>query len=298
MTAQKTPFASAPVKVHRSALYRDNEVPEEVPRDQWDRPLILVDGVLVPYTRVSTAAGRLKTTVGLEIWKRRHLALALAKFPDLTMMLAGLTYEADKKEIDRIVNMACERSEAMVVARHHGTAVHTFTDYEVGHEIREFVPEVIRPDIAAYDRAIKENGLVLQHKELFVVNDTLCVAGTFDGLYLDLATQKLVLGDKKTAAIIWGPRGGRKGGVSGAYVAGQLGSYHGGRLYDPATGDRFDLPANLDQKSVMCLHIPRSDGKAEVGRISIEDARHFAALAAMNIDADRRDKHIITPWAA
>jgi hypothetical protein len=134
------------------------------------------------------------------------------------------------------------------------------------------------------------------HSELFVVNDELGVAGTFDGLYRDPWTGRLILGDKKTAAIKRGPRGGLKGGLKNLACAAQLGCYIDGKFYDPATGMRWALPAHVDQDWVIALHIPKDDGRMVVGAFPANAARYYAQLAVQVGIARQDEKKLIQPW--
>ena len=121
-----------------------------IDRDRWDRPLIgpdprwsaravargsrsltakladsngwpdgkverwqLADGRR-PFARVSNLAKGIDPMHGLGIWKLRHIALAVARRPDLQELLCTMTYQ-DGKAIDAV----CE--EAMIRAKDDGT---------------------------------------------------------------------------------------------------------------------------------------------------------------------------------
>ena len=102
---------------------------------------------------------RLDSGHGLGIWKLRHAALSIARHEDIAAMVAGLEY--GDPALDELLEQACDRSAAMVEARHWGTAVHTFTEAGPDHPRREYVPERMRADVDSYDRALERAGLCL-----------------------------------------------------------------------------------------------------------------------------------------
>jgi len=277
------PFA-APVKVARAALY-DDEVPAEVPRDRWRRPLILQpDDSLAPYTRVSTACGALDSGHGLGIWKLRHAALSIARHEDIAAMVAGLEY--GDPALDELLEQACDRSAAMVEARHWGTAVHTFTEAGPDHPRREYVPERMRADVDSYDRALERAGLELIESELFVVNERWRVAGTLDGLYLEKHSGLVIVADKKTGALH--PNA----------LAAQLAMYAAAERYDPVTGARSPLHPDLDPERLLGIEIVRGEGRTHLHRIDGFQAGKLASLAVRihAVRAAERNATFLSPW--
>jgi hypothetical protein len=261
----------------------DTEVPGDVPRDRWRRPLIhVLSDTLEPYTRVSTVAGWLSDGHGLGIWKLRHAALSIARHPDVAGLIAPLAY--GDAALDEAIEAACERSVAMVEARHHGTAMHAWAEKHAGDPAREWVPERMRPDIEAYDERLGRAGLVLLESEVFVVNDELRVAGTLDSLLLDTETGFAVVGDEKT------------GKLSPLSVSAQLAMYAGGQRYDPLTGVRTPLSLRLDTERALVIHLPKGEGRCDLYSIDLERARASARVALAVGLARKEEKSILSQW--
>jgi len=244
-------------------------------RDRWQRPLIVPPegGKPIPYTRVSTFAGALDDAGGLVTWKARQVALGIARHEDLAAMVAGLKY--GDKELDAHIETAITRVDDKAA---WGTAVHSLTEPDPSPHI----PERMAADVASYQHALTDHGLVCVESELFVVNDHLQVAGTFDGIWQHPHLGRL-MGDKKTGKIKGGP------------VAVQLASYAGGVRYNADPVERH--PLNVRQDVGLLFHIPKGEGKTDIYLVDLNEGRK-AALAAQWVMSWRKRDDLITHFNA
>ncbi len=279
--------------------YDDREVPERIPRDQWKRPMIKhpETGELVSYTRASTLGEYIANRAGLHIYQMRQVVRGMGLREDLGWMAAALPALTDDKKKDgptnaRLSEIAAEAETAAGADRkaNWGTAVHGFTEPEQREIPLGNIPKLMQADVASYWAKVDEYGLVHVASEVFVVNDELQVAGTFDDLYWSWS-YGLVVGDKKS------------GKVDMQKTLIQLAIYANGLVYDPETGERTPLtsllPAefasslagleendadilNLDH--ALYVHIPKGEGKTEFFELDIalgfEAARHAAWVGA------------------
>lgn len=246
---------------------------DSVPRDRWERPLILDTdtGELSPYTRVSTFADTLSDAGGLVTWKGRVAALGMARSEDLAALAAALVYpthddpkkeKALHKPINKILDGYIEEAICRVDDRaRYGTAVHSFTEPDAS----EHIPSRMRPDVDAYHATLTALGITVVDTELFVVNDEWKVAGTLDHIY-GIPGLGLVVGDKKT------------GSVHPQEVAIQLRSYAGAQRYDHHTGTRTPLGVRTDVG--VLVHIPRLEGAAHVYTVDLLEAERACKAAA------------------
>lgn len=262
----------------------EQEVPEGIPRDRWKRPLIIPPGGGEPvaYTRASTMAKALDNGSGLSKWKVRMVTRGMGLDEDLAAKAAALPLLTGDRRKDGPTNALLDEyaEEAMRLAGAHnkrdwGTAVHGYT--EDGRQGDPTVPARMKSDVDSYWEAVQLNGIRLVATEVFVVNDELQVAGTFDDLYYSYL-YGLIVGDKKT---------GRENMHS---VLIQMAIYANSVLYDPATGARAPLnslcdavdlkryPVNL--KHALYVHIPKGEGTTRFVEADIEKGYAAARLAA------------------
>jgi hypothetical protein len=264
-----------------------DDVDNEVERDGSGSPLILqADGSRLAYTRASSLGDFLTETEYLRKWELRYLARQMGKNEDLAALAALETYStgfdenavtksASGKRLDSIIARAFDRGR-MDERADYGTVVHALT--EPGNE--GYVPVRAAADVQAFWDHIEENGIKIGATEVFVVNDELRVAGTFDHL---VWTEKYgwTIADKKT---------GRN--INGLGFACQFAPYSRGKVYDVKTGERTDLtqftggePINLEWALLFEVH----DGMARTRRVPISDEIGYKAarLAAAVRDARR-----------
>lgn len=217
-----------------------------IPRDGRGRPRIKQDdGLLTSYTRASNLAAPLDDKEGLILWSMEMMAAGLVARPALA---SGLAAAVRAKNHDLVRSLAKEAKQAGGAedAAVLGTALHSFSEeVDDGRDIASF-PEIHRADLAAYQRATSIFEVVA--KEVFVVNDEWQAAGTFDRLLR--FGGKLYIGDLKTGKVKF----------KELSMMVQLGTYAGGRLYDPVTGarttfeERFGQDVERDRGII--IHLP------------------------------------------
>lgn len=157
-------------------------VMDEIPRDRWGRPLIEPPegGKPIAYTRVSTLAKSLDKQEALTKWKQRMTAIGMSQRPDL-LALVQATRDDDRKTLDDACEqaLAAARSQA---AANTGTALHAFCErIDEGVPVDEIVAsDVIKADLQAYVHATR--WMKMLAAELFIVQDDIKCAGTFDRL--------------------------------------------------------------------------------------------------------------------
>src|SRR6478609_1525093 len=85
---------------------RRGDVPAEIDRDRWGRPLIpQPDGRKLPYTRASSLGGVLEDQYGLGRWRARQVAWGLSRRADLHLAVQAVrTPDAfgDKDKLDKL----------------------------------------------------------------------------------------------------------------------------------------------------------------------------------------------------
>lgn len=275
----------------------DQQVPEDVPRDQWGRPLIidLQTGEMVAYTRASTMSNYIANKSGLHIWQKRNVARGMGLREDLAAMAAALPVEtgnkrkdADmKKELDEVIAAAEEAADAHYKAN-WGTAVHAFTDPTF---ISGPVPERMQPDVESHKQVTEAAGIVRFCSEIFVVNDELKVAGTLDAILGIPALGVAVPSDTKTG----------KADIHSTLI--QVAIYSRSSVYNWETGERIPLQDFLAQgwpervpplvaDLGLYVHIPRGEGKTTLHPLDLNVGWEMAQLCARVRDF-QRDKGFI-----
>lgn len=167
---------------------------DAIPRDRWGRPLLEVEGSLIPFTRASTLSNAIENTRNLELWKMRMTAAGMASRPDL--VAKALAKGEDKSTMNDIVKSAMETAESNKGAN-LGTAVHSFCEMiDQGQSLPKNVDLEIRKSLRSYLRAIKQFDIIAV--EQFVGARSIKSAGTFDRLVSYQGN--LYIADIKTAA--------------------------------------------------------------------------------------------------
>jgi hypothetical protein len=258
----------------------------EVRRDRWGRPLILQpDGSTEPYTRPSTLAKTLSDSSALTQWAQRRTAWGVATRADLVALAATADGPDDRGRLTEVVGAAMEAAASGAGAR-MGTAIHSATEaFDTGGITLADLPDVVRAQVEVY--AALTARLDTLDVELFVVNDTVKVAGTTDRLFR-LPDGRVVVGDLKTssasapkyAALEW---------------AIQLACYAGGARYDTVTGERTLLHADLDPTVGLVVHVPAGDvDQAAIYTVNLTWGAEAARLAARVRRA--RKAPFLAPW--
>ena len=228
----------------------------EIPRDRYGRPLIIPPGGGDPiaYTRASTMARALDDMSNLMSWKQRVTAVGLHRRPDLRTKLAGLVATSDnpvqdwpaKRDLNALCKEAAEAGGATTAAS-EGTGLHALTEaVDRGATVDDLgVDPGTAEYVTAYQAATAH--LDMLDIELFVVNDQLQAAGTFDRL-VRLPDGRVVVADLKTGKHDAGyPLG----------VTVQIATYANAARYNPGTGERLDLHRDLDRTTGLLLHMPQ-----------------------------------------
>lgn len=263
-------------------------------RDRYGRPLLVpaAGGDKVPYTRASTMAGYLSDASGLHIWEKRLLAKGLSERPDLTAVGAALPrITGDKKadrptnaKLDEIIELSLEIGGCHIKAN-NGTAVHGFCD--PSHESGP-VPAHLAGDVESFKRL----DLDIRMSEVFVANDQLMSAGSFDHIVW-LEGIGFVIADIKT------------GKVKPQDVAVQLAVYAGGEIYDIETNKRTVMPETLNTDVGLLIHIPAGEKRTDLYLVDLVAGLQAARVAAWIRDWRKRSdlltthtiaSQFIAPW--
>ena len=264
--------------------------PTEVPRDRWSRPLIIPPegGETVPYTRVSTLAKALDDLNNLMAWKARKTAEGLVRRPDLLTLISGAIANGDpdtdwptKKALNAAVEQAMEAAGASKGAT-AGTGFHSLTE-AIDRGIEPlFVSEADQVRLEAYRTATAS--IEWLDIECFVVNDQVRAAGTFDRLGR-LPDGRVVVADLKS---------GKSEADYPLSTCTQIATYANGHRYDPETGTRAPLHADLDVSEGLLIHLPPSGGcrlyrlDLTLGWEAAQLAHRVSALRKVKADAIRQ----------
>jgi hypothetical protein len=263
----------------------DDSTDNEVERQGGEPLIIQPDGSRKAYTRASSLGDFLVDNQFLQLWEKRYIARQLGKNEDLAALAGMETYStgfdensvtksASGKRLDSIIQRACERGRIHERAD-YGTVVHALT--EPGNEGYE--PVRAAADVQAFWEFVELNEIKILATELFVVNDELRTAGTFDHLIWH-KDYGVCIADKKT---------GRN--INGLGFSVQFATYSRASTYDVATGERGsiqvqygnDEPVNQEWAILFEVH----DGMCRARRVPISDEKGYKAarLAAEVRDA-------------
>ena len=258
----------------------------EIPRDRWQRPLIVPPGGGEPiaYTRVSTMAKALDDLNNLMAWKQRKTAEGLVRRPDLLTRIAGAIANGDpdtdwptKRELNNVCREATEAAGASKGAS-SGTGLHALSEAIDRGEEPLFMPDADRARLQTYKKLTRD--FIPLGSEVFVVCDALRCAGTFDRVWENTESWAEVVG----GTIAPGVRvGDLKTGKSEAdyplATAIQLAIYANSELYDPATGERSPIHPALDKTTGLLVHMP-AEGICGIYPLDLEKGWRVARLAA------------------
>ncbi len=280
-------------------------------RDRWGRPIILrpweEDGECAAskgkrwnchiekahghYTRTSTFAGTLDDGPGLAIWMKRHVALGVAKQPDLRAIIAGMSYtdgqELDKRIEEVLIRMAARDMEfqesirkkgdrstdASLRAANWGTAFHRFTEPNSPPE----VPEELIGDVEAFHEAIskttcprcrEQTELLLVSTEASVVTDRWYTAGTFDHAVQCAQCDEVMVLDKKTTK-----------DLHPTAMCIQLTNYAHGVTYDDHSGERIPLPYKLSKRHGIIAWVPIGSNHCKLVPFDLKAGERVCDLA-------------------
>lgn len=230
----------------------------KVPRDRWKRPEIIPPGggERVAYTRVSTLAKTLDDLNQLMKWKQRKTLEGVLVRPDLLTRAAGTIANGDpdtdwptKKELNDICSEATEAAGSSKGSS-AGTGLHALTEAIDRGEEPPYVPAQDAWRLDAYRRATADEGYKALGAELFVVNDGVRAAGTFDRLW-QCPDGRVRIGDLKT---------GKSEADYPLATTVQLAIYANALFYDPDTGERWNIHDDLDLSTGLLVHMPPNGG--------------------------------------
>lgn len=225
------------------------EVPGEVPRDRWSRPLIVPPGgdpkgKHVAYARCTTFVDVIDDKTTLTKWKLRMAVAGIVNRKDYTMRAASLglppvedgsekaATEAKKwrSEMDRLAEEGMEAAKASAAAT-IGTSLHAITEaLDRGQEINlDTIPAEYHKHLANYQAATAP--LTALGIEQFLVEDDLQIGGTADRFVRIDGHDGVFVADIKTGNVDFGQ----------LKFAMQLAVYAHSEIYNPATGARTPI---------------------------------------------------------
>lgn len=255
----------------------DAPIPKAIPRDRWDRPLIIPPegGEPRAYTRVSKLAKALDDQHMLMLWQQRKVLEGVIRRPDLLTRGAGVIAKGDpdtdqptKKALNAICGEAREAAGANKGSS-AGTGFHDLTEaIDRGNEPL-YVPDSDRARLNAYRYAMAD--YIPLDIETFVVNDRVRAAGTFDRLLL-CPDGKVRVGDLKS---------GKSEGEYPLATTMQIATYANGLRYSVDENGqpvRSPLHPDLDLTTGLLIWLPPWGG-CDVIALNLELGWEAALLA-------------------
>lgn len=241
---------------------------QEIPRDRWQRPLILPigGGKAEAYVRVSTLAKTLDDLNQLMLWKQRKTLEGVLRRPDLLTQAAGAIANGDpdtdyptKKALNAIAAQATEAAGASKGSS-AGTGFHSLTEAIDRGEEPLFVPEPDRVRLEQYRTAVAP--LTSLEAETFIVCDELRTAGSFDRLWGVPAgfTDSRGYTFKRDTVVIGDLKSGKSEADYPLATTTQESIYAHGERYNPEDGARSVLHPDLDQTVGLLIHLPPKGG--------------------------------------
>lgn len=231
------------------------------------------------FTRASSLAKALEDQGGLITWKAKMAALGIAASDELRG-LAASTPPDDYRWRD-IVERACEVGGGSKAAD-TGTAIHEVTEMlDHGDEVPDSVPQEILDDALAYRKACTAHGLTPLAGEVFVANEAMRVAGSFDRLVegpdgvariLDIKTIKK--GKDAAAAAKWT---GLAWSIQTAVYANSV-PWCAERGYVDWEDVGLRQPARTGRNAIIAA-IPRGSGECFLIDIDLDQGLDLASLA-------------------
>ena len=276
---------------------RRGDVPAEIDRDRWGRPLIpQLDGRKLPYTRASSLGGVLEDQYGLGRWRARQVAWGLSRRADLHLAVQAVrTPDAfgDKDKLDKLAEQALEAAESSAKAT-VGTALHALSERV---DAGESIPHVTGEARAALDVYLElTSGFTKLDTEAFVVCDEHQVAGTFDRVLAPLSpmtapdgtpvgTDRPLIGDLKTSGTA---------DYFGIKFAVQLAEYSHGVPFDIVEG-RTPWRWPIRQDWGLIVHVPSGNPDAAgLYWVDLQAGRELSDLA-IRVRDERKRKDLVVP---
>ena len=223
----------------------DLAVSTRVPRDQWDRPLVVPRGGGKPvgHTRTTTFIDCVEDKSNLIDWGKRSVLLGAARKPSLLAGVAELdpADSGDKRTLNRLAEAATDAAGSNE-KREKGTYLHALSELvDAGEQLPSHISDADLEDMTAYKMETIMFDVV--HTERLVVVNELGTAGTPDrvarytgpgpieGLWFE---DELFITDLKTGTVAFGA----------LKMATQLAVYSRGEFYDHTV-----FPVDVEDKA-------------------------------------------------
>ncbi|GGU41353.1 hypothetical protein GCM10010211_00390 [Streptomyces albospinus] len=289
-----------------------------VPRDGWDRPLVVPKGGGKPtaLTRTTTFIDAIEDKSSLTAWGKRMTLVGAARQPSILNAVRDLNPDdaADKRQLNALTERAVSLSGANA-KRERGTHLHTLSEYvDRGDPLPATTSELDLRDMSAYMAATVD--FDIQGVEQFVVVPELAVGGTFDRLLSYSGPgpdgeplDGLFIGDLKTGSVQYGA----------LKMASQLAVYSRGEFYDHTrfpvdTSNRKALTAwkkasvpakeavtayaplpEVSQQWGIIIHLPAGSGECTLYWVNLEIGWRAAKLSR-DIRQMRGVRDAMRPW--
>jgi hypothetical protein len=261
------------------------EDPDAVPRDRWDRPLIMQpDGKMLPYHRASSFGSQIDDTYHLVLWQKRQVARGMALSPELVVRANNIGEPQNKHDKDLLNGIveAAEEAAGSNIKSALGTAIHTATELVDRGESLDGLHPLLRNRAEAYWRFCLEHNAQMTSVETFGVEDVHRVAGTWDRTGWWYGAHKIL--DVKTSGSM---------DFAGIVFAVQLAEYAHMKAYDPRTGERTPHE-QMDLEQGVIIHVGRElDEPVEAFTVDLDVGWGYAKLVDQVKAAQRYGKKAI-----
>jgi hypothetical protein len=304
---------------------REDDPPPNVPRDQWDRPLIVLrDGSDVrAYIRASKFGKIIEDYYTLHKWDERNIVWGMSRGRHLVVRAQAVTAQTGKDNVNTLQDIA-ERAKLLAggdVGALTGTGLHLLSERRDAGEDLSYLDPHTMLCLDAYAALLAPFEVLAT--EQFVISDELGSAGTFDRVLrlrfpirwpdgVIWPAGMIVVIDVKTGKVTSMPYWGSD------FTCQQL-VYATGEPYDPgvtilddphkrsATNivrvvdqpgdngrigwDAIGVPGGPSQRWAMICHVPALDpSQAHWERVDLDEARRDAEVARAAWDRNRVDR--------
>lgn len=292
-----TDFFATPTPIRMVTL--EEEIEAKVPRDRWDRPLILqADGSRKPYNRASSYGGQIEDNSNISRWQQQQVVRGIAMHPELLQNVPAVAKGDPWAELDKNTKTGLTRiaEQAQEYAGSNlksalGTQIHAATEYiDLGDSLEDKLAEfdAIRRKLLieranAYYRVIQDYGFRWEEIETFGVQDDLMVAGTMDrlGFVPFWPEHKNTVVDNKTSSSL---------DFAGVGFSVQLATYSRMKRYDIASETRSELE-DVNPDKALIIHIGREMGSpVTLAEVDLVWGWQKATLARQILVARREGK--------
>jgi hypothetical protein len=258
----------------------------EAPKDRWGRYKISdpASGKERGYTRVTTIAKVLDDSSSLADWKTRMAITGIVQRADL--LAQASTALDDRSRLNKIANDAIEAAGAYSRAN-LGTALHSITQ-QIDLGMKPKVLAGLQSDIETYIASIAAWDFTMKKEwiEVLLINDEYEYAGTADRI-VGTRDGKLCIFDLKTGTDL---------SYSFGSISVQLAMYaNADFIYDWKTGERTELPADLNKKEGIICHLPAGEANCKFYTVDLE-AGWEAAKMSFATRNWRKRKDLFKPY--